>query len=153
MRGAVCRCYSWSCRQGRTQHSSKVANEPPARNQPAFFFSFFFFLFAFSHWGLGSHKWIESKWVWQTFFCETRTQKIAIVKLEENCGGGRGRGPGHPSRSRSPEARCERGAQGIAVHIVEAMWRSGAVSRLKPDYRKEKNFKDRAVFECLGGRL
>ena len=43
------------------------------------------------------------------------------MKLEENCGGGRGRvgrGPGHPSRSRSPEAGCERGergAQGIAV--------------------------------------
>ena len=34
------------------------------------------------------------------------------MKLEENCGGGRGRvgrGPGHPSRSRSPEAGCERG--------------------------------------------
>ena len=31
--------------QGRTQHSSKVANEPPAKNQPALFFS----LFAFSH--------------------------------------------------------------------------------------------------------
>ena len=40
--------------QGRTQHSSKVANEPPARNQPAFFF--FFFFFAFSHRGLVSHK-------------------------------------------------------------------------------------------------
>ena len=26
--------------QGRTLHSSKVANEPPAKNQPAFFFSF-----------------------------------------------------------------------------------------------------------------
>ena len=26
--------------QGRTQHSSKVANEPPAKNQPAFFFLF-----------------------------------------------------------------------------------------------------------------
>ena len=30
--------------QGRTQHSSKVANEPPSKNQPAFFS-----LFAFSH--------------------------------------------------------------------------------------------------------
>ena len=70
--------------------------------------------------------------------------------MEENCGGGHGRvgrGPGHRSRSRSPEARCERGAQGIAVRVVEALW------CLKPDYRKEKNFKDRAVFECLGGRL
>ena len=39
--------------QGRTQHSSKVANEPPAKNQPAFFF---FSLFAFSHRGLFSYK-------------------------------------------------------------------------------------------------
>ena len=56
------------------------------------------------------------------FFYETRTQKI--VKLEENCGGGRGRvgrGPGHPSRSRSPDARCERGAQGIVVRVVEVL--------------------------------
>ena len=45
-------------KQGRTQHSSKVANEPPARNQAAFFF--FFFFCAFSHRGLVSHK-IESK--------------------------------------------------------------------------------------------
>ena len=30
--------------------------------------------------------------------------------------------------------------------------RCDAVSRLKPGYRKEKNFKDRAAFECLGGR-
>ena len=77
------------------------------------------------------------------------------MKLEENCGDRRGRvgqGPGHPSRSRSPEARCERGGQGIAVRVVGsdvAQCRAG----LKPDYRNEKNFKDRAVFECLGGRL
>ena len=105
-----------------------------------------FFLFFFSHRGLVSHKWIESEWVWQAFFCETRTQKIAFVKLE-NCGGGRGRvgrGPGKPSRSRSPEARCERGAQSIAVRVIEAMW------RLKPDYQKEKNMKDRAIFWELG---
>ena len=60
------------------------------------------------------------------------------MKLKENCGGGRGRvgrvgrGPGHPSRSRSPEARCERGAQGIAVRVVdvvEAMWRSVAIEQ------------------------
>ena len=105
----------------------------------------FFFFFAFSHRGLVSHKWIESEWVWQAFFCETRTQKIGIVKLEENCGGGLGgvgRGPGHPSRSRSPEARCERGAQGKAVRVVEAMWRSVAI---KARLSKRK--------ECLGGRL
>ena len=35
----VCLSLSLSL-QGRTQHSSKVANEPPARNQPAFFFFF-----------------------------------------------------------------------------------------------------------------
>ena len=52
------------------------------------------------------------------------------MKLEENCGGGRGRvgrGPGHPARSQSPEAGCERGAQGIAVRVVEAMWHSVAI--------------------------
>ena len=36
-------CHETMRQQGRTQHSSKVANEPPARNQPAFFFFFFFF--------------------------------------------------------------------------------------------------------------
>ena len=143
--------------QGRTQHSSKVANEPPPpppREKSTCVLFFFFFFFAFSNRGLVSHK-IESKacaWVWQAFFCETRTQKIAIVKLEENCGGGRGRvgwvGRG-PSRSRSLEATCERGAQGIAVRLVEAMWRSVAI-KARPSKRNELL---RAVFECLGGRL
>ena len=38
---------------------------------------------------------------------------------------GLGAGPGHPSRSRSPEpaeaGRCVRGAQGIAVRVVKAI--------------------------------
>ena len=62
------------------------------------------------------------------------------MKLEENCkckGGGRvGRGPGH--RSRSPKARNERGAQGIAVRVVEAIWCSVAI-RARLSYRKEKS--------------
>ena len=33
--------YFSPCQQGRTQHSSKVANEPPSKNQPAFFFFLF----------------------------------------------------------------------------------------------------------------
>ena len=45
--------------------------------------------------------------------------------------------PGHPSRSRSPEAMCERGAQGIAVRVVEAMWRSVAI---KARLSKRKEF-------------
>ena len=60
-------------------------------------------------------------------FAKTRTE-IVSGKLEENCkGGGQvGRGPGH--RSRSPKARCERGAQGIApVRDVEVMWRTVAI--------------------------
>ena len=87
----------------------------PAKNRPAFFF------FALSHRGLFFRKWIESEWVWQAFFCDTRTE-IAIVQLQETCnGGGRvGRGSGH--QSRSPKTRCERGAQGIAVGVVKAMW-------------------------------
>ena len=39
--------------QGRTQHSSKVANEPPREKSICVFF-FFFFFFAFSHRGLES---------------------------------------------------------------------------------------------------
>ena len=66
------------------------------------------------------------------------------MKLEENCkckGGGRvGRSPGH--RSRSPKARYERGAQIIAVRVVdvdrEAMWRSVAI-RARLSKRKEKS--------------
>ena len=53
----------------------------------------------------------------------------------------------------------DRQRQGVkVVHKAYALRfasskRCGTVSRLKPDYRNEKNFKDRAVFECLGGRL
>ena len=61
------------------------------------------------------------------------------MNLEENCkckGGGRvGRGPGH--RSRSPKARYDRGAQGIAVRVVEAMWRSVTI-RARLSKRKGK---------------
>ena len=41
---------------------------------------------------------------------------------------------------RSPEAGCERGAQGIAVRAMSK--RCDAVSRLKPDYRNEKKKKE-----------
>ena len=53
----------------------------------------------------------------------------------------------------------DRDRQRQGVNVVHKAYRfasskrCGAVSRLKPDYRKGKNFKDRAVFECLGGRL
>ena len=54
--------------------------------------------------------------------------EITIMKLEENIGSGRaGRGPGH--RLRSPKARCEHGAQGESVRVVQAMCICGAVSR------------------------
>ena len=110
----------------------------------------FFSLFAFSHRGLFSYKWIESEWVWQAFFCNTRTE-IAILKLQENCnGGGRvGRGPGRVIDIAIAIAKgCERDAQGIciAVRVVEAMWCSVAI-------RAATIEKKRAVFECLGGRL
>ena len=36
----VSRSPDWGSWQGRTQHSSKVANEPPSNNQPALFFLF-----------------------------------------------------------------------------------------------------------------
>ena len=72
--------------------------------------------------------------------------EIAIMMLEENCMGGGwfGRGPGH--RSRSPKARCERGAQRIAVHVVEAMW------RIVRDYSPtiEKTSKEKTSFRELG---
>ena len=81
---------------------------------------------------------MESECVSQAFSCDTRTE-IATVNLEENCkckGGGRvGRGPGH--RSRSPKARYERGAQGIAVRVVEEMWCSVAI-RARLSKRKGK---------------
>ena len=67
--------------------------------------------------------------------------EITIMKLEENMGGGRARrGPGH--RSRSPKARCERGAQGKSVRVVEAMCIGGAVARLEPDYRNDMHRKE-----------
>ena len=51
----------------------------------------------------------------------------------------------------------DRQRQGVnVVHKAQRFMsskRCGAVSRLKHDYRNEKNSKDRAVFECLGGRL
>ena len=77
------------------------------------------------------------------------------------CGGERGRAVGvgrgaswsfiHRDRDRQRQGVNVVPSQGIVVRVVEAMWRSVAI--LKPNYRKEKNFNDRAVFECLGGRL
>ena len=83
------------------------------------------------------------------FFCDTRTD-FAIVKLEENCkckGGGRvGRGPGH--RSRSPKPRYERGAQGIAVRVVEAMWRSVAIRARLSKRKGKEQFSSAWVVFC-----
>ena len=82
-------------------------------------------------------------------FCDTQTE-IAIVKLEENCkckGGGRvGRVPGH--RSRSPKARYERGAQGIAVRVVEAMWRSVAIRARLSKRKGKEQFSSAWVVFC-----
>ena len=106
-----------------------------------------FFLFLLSPTTF-SYKWIESEWVWQAFFCNTRTV-FAILKLQENCnGGGRvGRGPGRVIHIAIAIAKgCERDAQGIAVRVVEAMWCSVAI-------RAATIEKKRAVFVCLGGRL
>ena len=74
------------------------------------------------------------------FFCDTRTE-IAIVKLErtasaravDELGGVR-----VIDRDRQRlQCRYERGAQGIAVRAVEAMWRSVAI-RARLSKRKGK---------------
>ena len=156
-----CRARVWCMRwaekgkrdQGRTQHSSKVANEPPSKNQPAFFS---FFLFGFSHRGLFSHKWIESKWVWQAFFCETRTE-IAIVKSERGELQGRRTGwTGSGSSIAIAKGQvwtwCTRHC---AVCVVEAMWRSVAI-RAQLSKRKEKSsvrVLGRSSVEALGLRF
>ena len=66
---------------------------------------FLFLLFCFLSPTFVSSQMNRKEWVWQAFFCETRTE-IATVKLEENskCKGGGwiGRCPSH--RSRSPKA-------------------------------------------------
>ena len=137
--------------QGRTQHSSKVANEPPSKNQPAFFFLFLLSPTTFSY------KWIESEWVWQAFFCNTQTV-IAILKLQENfenCnGGGRvGRGPGRVIDIANAIAKgCERDAQSIAVRVVEAMWCSVAI-RAATIEKSSFRVLGRSSVEALGLRF
>ena len=137
----------FACTVNRGVHSivRRLRTNPPRKINLRFFF---LSLFAFSHRGLFLYKWIESEWVWQAFFCNTRTD-IAILKLQENCNGcGRvGRGPGRVIDIAIVIAKgCERDAQGIAVRVVEAMWCSVAI-------RAATIGKKRAVFECLGGRL
>ena len=44
----------------------------------------------------------------------------------------------------------DRDRQRQGVNVVQKAYRFASS---KPDYRKGKNFKDRAIFECLGGRL
>ena len=69
--------------------------------------------------------------------------EFAIMKLEENCMGGGWAGWGPDHRSQSAKARCEGGAQGLAVRVVEAMWRSVA---MRARLSKRQAMK-RAVFE------
>ena len=130
--------------QGRTQHSSKVANEPLSKNQPAF--CFLFLLSPTEACFLTNES--KANEFERRSFANTRTE-IAILKLQENCnGGGRvRRGPGWVIDIAIAIAKgCEREAHGIAVRVVEAMWCSVAIRAATVE-------KKRAVFECLGDRL
>ena len=57
-----------------------------------------------------------------------------------------GPGPGH--RSRSPKAGYERGAHGIAVRVVEAMWRSVAIRARLSKRKGKEEFSSSWVVVC-----
>ena len=126
----------------------RLRTNPPRKINMRFFFLFLLPPTTFSY------KWIESEWVWQAFFCNTRTV-IAILKLQENCnGGGRvGRGPGRVIDIAIAIAEgCERDAQGIAVRVVEAMWSSVAI-RAATIEKSSFRVLGRSSVEALGLRF
>ena len=130
--------------QGRTKHSSKVANEPPSKNQRAFFFS----LFAFSN-----HVFLHMN--------RKRMSLTGVILQHSNCNCdlevagelqrrrtvSAGPGSGHRYRDRDRQrvwTRCTRHSG--------SRRRSDVVQRCVA-IRAATIEKKRAVFVCLGGRL
>ena len=131
--------------QGRTQHSSKVANEPPSKNQPAFFFLFLLSPTEACFLTKESKANVFDRRSFATLELKLRSCRRTATAADGLGGVRFGR---VIDIAISIAKGCERDAQGIAVRVVEAMWCSIAI-------RAATSEKKRAVFECLGagGRL
>ena len=129
--------------QGRTQHSSKVANEPPLEKSTCFFF---LFLLSPTEACFLTNESKANEFERRSFATLELKLRSSSCRRTATAADGLGGVWVGSSISRSRWPKGERDAHGIAVRVVEAMWCSVAI-------RAGTIEKKRAVFECLGGRL